>query len=115
MPCDGIVTKGVTEELEQTIVQGKINKMYQPTKTERVFTIRNGGENHTLLLCIHPVSAGMHVANESYRNPETPPMFCMLLRKHLTGAIIESIKQHNMERIITFTMRTRNEIGDITY
>src|SRR5699024_4439739 len=115
MPFDGIVTKAVTEELEQTIVQGKINKIYQPTKTELVFTIRNRGENHTLLLSIHPVYARVHLTNESYRNPETPPMFCMLLRKHLTSAIIESIKQHNMERIITFTMRTRNEIGDITY
>ncbi|WP_188454447.1 Rqc2 family fibronectin-binding protein [Virgibacillus oceani] len=115
MPFDGIVTRAVTEELDEKIIPGKITKIYQPTDTELVFTIRSQGMNHTLLLSIHPAYARLHLTDDEYKNPAEPPMFCMLLRKHLAGAIIESIEQYGMERIVTFTVKTRNEIGDIAY
>src|SRR5690625_734270 len=115
MPFDGVVTKAVTEELQNEVIPGKINKIYQPTETELVFTIRSKGKNHTLLLSIHPRYARFHLTRDSYRNPDQPPMFCMLLRKHLSGAIIESVEQYGMERIITFHIKARNEIGDTTY
>ncbi|PAV29943.1 hypothetical protein CIL05_08680 [Virgibacillus profundi] len=114
MPFDGIVTRSVTEELKNTLIPGKITKIYQPTLTELVFTIRSQGKNHTLLFSIHPTYARFHITDDSYKNPQEPPMFCMVLRKHLTGAIIEDIEQFGMERIITFKMKARNEIGDIT-
>ncbi|MUK89493.1 DUF814 domain-containing protein [Ornithinibacillus sp. L9] len=114
MPFDGIVTKAVTEELQQLLIPGKINKIYQPTDSELVFTIRSKGKNHTLLLSIHPTYARLHITDDVYQNPKEPPMFCMVLRKHLSGATIESIEQYGMERIVTFTIKTRNEIGDIT-
>ncbi len=115
MPFDGIVTKAVTEELQQKIIPGKITKIYQPTETELVFTIRSRRKNHTLLLSIHPSYARFHLTADTYTNPKQPPMFCMLLRKHLTGAMLESIDQYGMERIITFQMTARNEIGDETH
>ncbi|WP_099158034.1 Rqc2 family fibronectin-binding protein [Virgibacillus ndiopensis] len=115
MPFDGIVTRAVTEELNAKIIPGKIAKIYQPTQTELVFTIRSQGKNHTLLLSIHPTYARLHLTDDDYKNPTEPPMFCMLLRKHLSGAIIESIDQYGMERIVTFTIKTRNEIGDIAF
>ncbi|WP_174613204.1 Rqc2 family fibronectin-binding protein [Virgibacillus ihumii] len=114
MPFDGIVTRAVTHELNQKIIPGKITKIYQPTSTELVFTVRSQGQNHTLLLSIHPVYARFHLTDDTYRNPKEPPMFCMLLRKNLSGAIIETIEQFGMERIITFRIKTRNELGDIT-
>ncbi|MFC4557054.1 NFACT family protein [Virgibacillus kekensis] len=114
MPFDGIVTRAVTNELNSKIIPGKITKIYQPTDTELVFTIRSQGTNYTLLLSIHPVYARLHLTEDTYRNPKEPPMFCMLLRKHLAGAIIDSIDQYDMERIVTFTIQTRNEIGDLT-
>ncbi|MFB4167558.1 NFACT family protein [Virgibacillus sp. JSM 102003] len=114
MPFDGIVTRAVTSELNSTITPGKITKIYQPTSTELVFTIRSNGENHTLLLSIHPVYARLHLTGDSYKNPKEPSMFCMLLRKHLSGAVIESIDQYGMERIVTFSIQARNEIGDMT-
>ncbi|WP_106497678.1 Rqc2 family fibronectin-binding protein [Lentibacillus sp. Marseille-P4043] len=115
MPFDGIVTRAVTEELKNNILPGKITKIYQPTATELVLTVRSQGENHSLLLSIHPTYARFHVTADDYKNPTEPPMFCMLLRKHLSGAIIESVEQFGMERIVTFTVKTRNEIGDIAY
>ncbi|RDW17895.1 Rqc2 family fibronectin-binding protein [Oceanobacillus chungangensis] len=113
MPFDGIVTRAVTDELKQTIVPGKINKIYQPTATEIILTIRSQGKNHTLLLSIHPTYARFHLTDDTYVNPQEAPMFCMVLRKHLSGATIEEIEQNGMERIVTFKIRTRNEIGDI--
>lgn len=115
MPFDGIVVKAVTNELKEKIIPGKINKIYQPTESELVFTIRSGGENHFLLLSIHPTYARFHLTEDVFRNPQEPPMFCMLLRKHMSGAIIEEIEQYGMERIVTFSIKTRNEIGDIVF
>jgi predicted ribosome quality control (RQC) complex YloA/Tae2 family protein len=113
MPFDGIVTRAVTEELEQELLPGKITKIHQPTNTELVITVRSQRKNHTLLLSIHPTYARVHLTADTYTNPQEPPMFCMVLRKHLSGAIIESIEQYGMERIITFSIQSRNEIGDI--
>lgn len=114
MPFDGIVTRAVIQELNEKILPGKIAKIHQPTDTELVFTIRSQGQNHSLLLSIHPVYTRMHLTEDSYKNPKEPPMFCMLLRKYLSGAVIDSIEQYGMERIVTFSVQSRNEIGDIT-
>src|SRR5699024_11633395 len=100
MPFDGIVNKPVTNELHEKIVGERINKIYQPTKTEIVLTIRHKRENYSLILSIHPAYARFHITEDIYRNPDEPPMFCMLLRKHLAGAIIEDINQTDLERIV---------------
>src|SRR5699024_5632611 len=115
MPFDGIVTRAVTEELQNKLLQGKITKIFQPTPTELIFTVRSDGKNHSLLFSIHPTYARFHMTHDKYQNPQEPPMFCMLLRKHLSGAILEDITQYGLERIITFRIKARNEIGDITY
>lgn len=114
MPFDGIVTHAVTEELKKELVPGKITKIYQPTSTEIVFTIRSQGTNHTLVLSIHPTYTRFHLTNDHYVNPQEAPMFCMVLRKYLSGAQLESIEQFSMERIVSFTVKSRNEIGDIS-
>ncbi|WP_405102315.1 NFACT family protein [Oceanobacillus sp. FSL H7-0719] len=112
MPFDGIVTKAVTHELSENIIPGRVSKIYQPTASELVMTIRSHGKNHALLLSIHPTYARMHLTHDSFINPKEPPMFCMVLRKHLGGAAVQSIEQDGMERIIIITFQTRNEIGD---
>lgn len=114
MPFDGIVTRAVTHELNEKIIPGKITKIYQPTSTELVFTVRSQGQNYSLLLSIHPVYARLHLTADSYKNPKEPTMFCMLLRKYLSGAIIDSIEQYGLERIVTFSIKSRNEVGDLT-
>lgn len=114
MPFDGIVTKAVTEELYDKLVPGKITKIYQSTDTELIVTIRSNRKNHKLLISIHPTYARIHLTDEKYKNPQEPPMFCMVLRKHLSGGRIENIEQDRLERMITFSIRSRNEIGDQT-
>lgn len=112
MPFDGIVTRAVTQELQELLQSGRISKIYQPTTTELVFTVRSQGKNHSLLFSIHPSYARIHLTEDTYVNPKEPPTFCMVLRKHLGGASIRSIEQDELERIIIFTFLTRNEIGD---
>ncbi|GGB57079.1 Rqc2 family fibronectin-binding protein [Fictibacillus barbaricus] len=114
MSFDGIMTRAITVELQNTLTSGRISKVYQPHKTDLVFTIRANGKNHKLLLSANPSFARVHLTEHSYENPDTPPMFCMLLRKHLEGAFIEKIEQLDLERIITITVKNRDEIGDET-
>lgn len=113
MSFDGIMTRAITHELSHTLQSGRISKIYQPFKTELVFTIRANGANHQLLMSANASFARIHLTNEKYTNPEKPPMFCMLLRKHLEGGIIESIEQIDMERIIEITIRNKDELGDV--
>ncbi|WP_226578584.1 NFACT family protein [Halobacillus litoralis] len=114
MSFDGIVTRAITHELNETIQSGRIMKIYQPTETELVFTVRAMRKKHTLLLSAHPSYARFHLTDDQYHNPKEPPMLCMLLRKHLIGGFIENIEQVSMERIVKIQIRTRNEIGDET-
>lgn len=113
MPFDGVVTKATIEELQEQIVPGRISKIYQPTTTELIFTVRNKRQNYNLLLSNHPTYARFHFTGDTYINPEEPPMFCRVLRKHILGATIESIEQDGLERIITIRCKARNELGDI--
>lgn len=111
---DGMVTKSVTLELDQQLRTGRILKIHQPTETELIFTVRANGKNHSLLLSIHPVYGRIHLTNDKYKNPSEPPMFCMLLRKHMEASFIESIEQFQNERIIKMNLKAKNEIGDET-
>jgi predicted ribosome quality control (RQC) complex YloA/Tae2 family protein len=114
MSFDGIVTRAVTEELQQ-LVSGRIVKIHQPYKTELVITVRAMGRNRHIYLSANPTFARFHITEEKYENPKEPPMFCMLLRKHLEGSILENIEQKGLERIVTFSFRGRNELGDVSY
>ncbi|MDN4073501.1 Rqc2 family fibronectin-binding protein [Fictibacillus terranigra] len=115
MSFDGIVTRAATAEIKNTLQSGKITKIYQPDKTDLLFTIRAGGKNHKLLLSANPSFSRVQLTAKTYDHPSVPPMFCMLLRKHMEGAVIESIEQIDLERIIHIKVKNRNEIGDIAY
>lgn len=115
MSFDGIMTRAVTHDLQQILESGRIVKIHQPYKTELIFTIRANGKNYSLLFSANSSFARFHLTNEKYENPKEPPMFCMLLRKHLEGSLLEKIEQKGLERIITFSFRGRNELGDVSY
>jgi predicted ribosome quality control (RQC) complex YloA/Tae2 family protein len=115
MSFDGLFTKAMVDELKSSLQGGRINKVHQPYKNEIILTIRAGGGNHKLLLSAHPSYARVQLTNEAYDNPSEPPMFCMLLRKHIEGHILEDIYQVAEDRIIIFEIKGRNEIGDISY
>lgn len=114
MPFDGVVTHATVNELIPLATGGRINKIYQPTDNELIITFRNKRKNHDLLLSIHPMYARFHITNEKFTNPKEPPMFCMVLRKHLIGGFIEDIEQVSFERIVKVKLNCRDEIGDMT-
>jgi predicted ribosome quality control (RQC) complex YloA/Tae2 family protein len=114
MSFDGIVTRAVTHELQDELTSCRIAKIYQPSETEIVITVRAKGKNQNLLLSVHPSYARLHITTDSFTNPKTPPMFCMVLRKYLIGGFIEKFEQIEMERIIKIHISNRNELGDIT-
>lgn len=113
MSFDGIVTRAVTKEMNDTILNGRINKVYQPFATDLILVVRAKGENHQLLLSANANFSRIQLTNEQYVNPQQPPMFCMLLRKHIEGSIIKNITQLGLDRIVHFELEARNEIGDI--
>ncbi|NMD69445.1 fibronectin/fibrinogen-binding protein [Bacillus sp. DNRA2] len=115
MSFDGLFTRAMTNELSQALKGGRINKVQQPFANELLLVIRANGKNHRLLLSIHPSYARAQLTKESYDNPAEPPMFCMLMRKHLEGYILEDIHQMELDRIIVFEVRGRNELGDLSY
>lgn len=112
MAFDGLFTRAITHEIANSLQTGRISKIYQPSKYEVLLHIRANGKNQKLILSSHPTYARMHLTNQNYNSPALPPMFCMLLRKHLEGGFIEKIEQIDLERIIQITVRSRNEIGD---
>ncbi|MEH7075017.1 Rqc2 family fibronectin-binding protein [Neobacillus drentensis] len=115
MSFDGLFTKAMVDELVRSLKGGRINKVHQPYKNEVILTIRANGVNQKLLLSAHPSYARVQFTNEAYDNPSEPPMFCMLLRKHVEGYILEDLYQVETERMIVLEIKGRNEIGDISY
>ncbi|MFL6562843.1 MAG: NFACT family protein, partial [Bacillus sp. (in: firmicutes)] len=115
MSFDGLFTKAMVDELFRSLKGGRINKVHQPYKNEVILTIRANGVNQKLLLSAHPSYARVQFTNEAYDNPSEPPMFCMLLRKHIEGYILEDLYQIETDRMIVLEIKGRNEIGDISY
>ena len=115
MSFDGLFTKAMCEELASALSGGRINKIHQPYPNEIILIVRANGKNQKLLLSAHPSYSRAQLTEESYENPQEPPMFCMLLRKHLEGAIIENITQHELDRMIIFDIKGRDELGDLSY
>lgn len=113
MALDGIVTHAITRDL-QRCVGARIHKIHQPTDHELVFGIRGAGMQGKLLLSANPTYPRVHWTNGSYVNPMEAPMFCMLLRKHCEGGVIESIRQIGRERIIHIEVKHRDELGDLS-
>lgn len=111
MPFDGITVSSLVTELKQKILYGKIEKIYQPEKDEIILNIRKDKDNHKLLISASSVFPKIHLSFEKKDNPITAPAFCMLLRKHLTGSRIISIKQPSLERVIEITLDCIDEMG----
>lgn len=114
MAFDGIVTRQVVKELDNLLVGGKINKVYQPNKNEVLFGIYANGKNYTLLINIDSNRCRMHLTNFQKRNPLNAPNFCMLLRKHLIGMRIKTFETYGLERIIKLVLEGYDELNDLT-
>ena len=84
MPLDALCLSGVVHELSCVLTGSKLDKIYQPSRYEIIFALRGAGKNVRLLLSANPTHPRIHLTELTRENPDTPPMFCMLLRKHLT-------------------------------
>ena len=113
MPLDGFVVRVLVDELSAQLAGARINKIYQPDPKELVFVIRSAGQTHNLLISAHPSYPRFYLTEQSFVNPQQPPLFCTVLRKHIEGGIIESIKQIENERIVEIDIAARDELGDL--
>ena len=113
MSFDGFVTRCVTDELRSKLLNGKIDKVYQPEKDEIILSVRTRNGNYKLLLSASASNPRIHLTEVQRENPMTPPMLCMLMRKHLAGAVIADIKQNEFDRVVRIDAETRNELGDL--
>lgn len=112
MSLDAICLTAVVEELKKSLLGGKIDKIYQPGRDEILLAVRGNGENVKLLLSASPGAPRCQLTALNRENPGTPPMFCMLLRKHLTGGRILDIVQPELERLVEFRLEAADELGD---
>lgn len=111
MPLDAVTVSALARELSDKIEGGRIDKIQQPEKDMLLISLRAKGENLRLVLAAGMGNARVHLTRGAFENPAEPPMFCMLLRKHLVGARIISVTQPNFERMLVITLDTHDELG----
>ena len=92
-----------------SLTGARIDKVQQPARDQIVLLLRG---NLRLLLNAGPNQPRVQLTEVLRENPAEPPMLCMLLRKHLVGGRITEIEQSGLERIVTFTVRSVNELGE---
>lgn len=114
MALDGAFLRVIRNELSAVLIGARVDKIYQPSKDEIIITLRTrtmGG--FRLLLSANANHARVHFTKQAVENPKVPPMFCMLLRKHLGSAKLIAVRQHGMDRILYLDFETVNELGDL--
>ena len=109
MPLDAVCLRAVVDELAPQLTGARIEKIQQPARDQVVLLLRG---SRRLLLCANPNQPRIHMTEKLRDNPSHPPMFCMLLRKYLSGGIIESIQQAPLERVVTLTVSAADELGE---
>jgi len=111
MSYDGIVTRAVVNELRDKLLGGRVDKIYQHEKDELTITIYSKGINQKLLVSSSSNTPRLYLTRLAFKNPDTPPMFCMLLRKYLIGGHVLDIRQENLDRVVTITVSGTDELG----
>ena len=112
MALDGAFLYAVKNEL-QPLVGGRIEKIHQPSREEAVISIRTRSGSKKLYISANAGSARVHGTEKSVDNPQTPPMFCMLLRKRLGSGKLIAVRQDGLERILFLDFECVNELGDV--
>ncbi len=111
MPLDAICLGAVTNELNTVLTGCRIEKVYQPDRDEIVIQTRGQGGARRLLVSIAAGTPRVHFIETARENPAVPPMFCMLLRKHVQGAKIAAVTQPAVERMLSIELDTTDEMG----
>ena len=111
MAFDAYFLTAVLEEVRQTCIGARVDKIHQPSRDTLILHLRGRESREKLLFAANPTAPRLHLTAASPENPAEPPMFCMLLRKHLLGAKLAEITQPPMERAATFTFDCTDEMG----
>ena len=113
MPFDALFLSALTRELTPKLLGARIDKIQMPVRDQVVFQFHGAGGAGRLLLSAAPGSPRMHITQAPLQNPAQPPMFCMLLRKHLSGGRITALTQPPMERLVDLTLECMDELGEL--
>ena len=112
MPMDALFLSAELREIDAAVTGGRIDKIYQPSRDEIILQIRGREGTCRLLLSANPTRPRMQLTNLNWENPSQPPMFCMLLRKYLSGGRILGLRQPPMERAAELQIEAADEMGD---
>lgn len=112
MALDGAYLHHMKKEIEDKLLGGRVDKIYQPTRDELVIGFRTREEHLKLLLSARPDTARVHLTQVSLENPKQPPMLCMLLRKRLQSAKLLAVRQEGLERVLKMDFDAVNDLGD---
>lgn len=113
MAFDGMFLYLLSHELEQKIIGARVDRIHQPTREEVIIALRWKGGSGKLLLSANAGGARIHFTEAAPENPKQPPMFCMLLRKHLGSARLIRLEQEGMDRTLRLVFESVNELGDL--
>ena len=111
MSYDGIVTRKVVNEIKEKLLGGKIQKITQPSKNDIVFNVYSMGKNYRLFLSANNNEARINLSDKKYENPDVPPNFTMVLRKHINQGKIIGINQKDLDRVVIFSISSIDEMG----
>ena len=112
MALDAAALALCAKELSAALADARIDKIFEPTRDEVVLNLRTRTDNPRLSLSARSGSARACLTKETFENPQTPPSFCMLLRKHFTGGRLLEVRTLPDERILFFDFQCTNEMGD---
>ena len=112
MALDGAFLSCLRQELWESLPGARVDKIYQPSKEELVLTLRHQKGRDQVYISARANSPRVHITHTVPENPAAPPMFCMLLRKRLTGGRLTAIRQQGWERALYFDFDCLNELGD---
>ena len=112
MAFDAVFLSAVLAEVRKRCLGARVDKIHQPSRDTLILHLRSRDSREKLLFAVNPTAPRLHLTSASPENPAEPPMFCMLLRKHLLGARLTEITQLPMERAAFFTFDCTDEMGD---
>lgn len=113
MAFDAYFLSGALQELRTQALGARVEKIHQPARDTIILLLRCTAGRQRLLIAANPTAPRLHLTGSNPENPEQPPMFCMLLRKHLSGGRLIAVDQPPMERLVKLTFQCTDELGDL--
>ena len=110
MSYDGVLTYAMTKQLQDELLLGKIEKVYQPQQEQLLISVHTKNGRRKLFISSSGNHSAMYLVEDTPENPVQPPVFCMVLRKQIQGGRITDIEQHENERIIEISIETVDEL-----